>query len=300
MDRLKLLVADGCSWTAGDMVDPVLFPDEPWHVNHPLNAPYRFPKVWPHKLGKLLNVETENIASSGSSNDGIVRRILHKIPILLKKYKAEEICVVIGWTSPERKDFFFKEPEQDRSTWDTFYPAELDNHSVEHKEKIKFYNIYGRYYWNKEEYVSRYMISLITIHNYLKVNNIKHFFFDAFYEAPESVLNPDKHAVFESVSLNESLISLYDLWKNQTTYLEFLQLEGVFEQYFSIYEKVFIKESMIEIMKLEISETKQHNRRMKVFDETYHPTEFSHKLYAKHLYNRIQNHFLTNAFFSLL
>ena len=56
--KKKLLLADGCSWTAGDIVDPELFPDQPWHVNHPDNAQYRLPRGWPHKVGKLINYDT--------------------------------------------------------------------------------------------------------------------------------------------------------------------------------------------------------------------------------------------------
>ena len=41
----------------------------------------------------------------GSSNDGIVRRVLPNVLRLLTQYKPNELFVIIGWSSPERKDF---------------------------------------------------------------------------------------------------------------------------------------------------------------------------------------------------
>ena len=75
----KILLCDGDSWTAGDIVDPDIFGDQLEHVNHPDNRPYRLPKVWPHKLAKLLEVEVENTSVAASSNDAIVRRIVENV-----------------------------------------------------------------------------------------------------------------------------------------------------------------------------------------------------------------------------
>jgi lysophospholipase L1-like esterase len=103
----KILLCDGDSWTAGDIVDPKIFGDRKEEVNHPDNRPYRLPKVWPHKLGKLLNIEVDNIARSASSNDAIVRRTLRRVIELLETYQSEEIFVIIGWSSHNIKHLFF-------------------------------------------------------------------------------------------------------------------------------------------------------------------------------------------------
>ena len=94
----KVLYCDGDSWTAGDIVDPKLFGDNLAEVHHPDNAQYRLPRVWPDKLGKLLGIKTLNRAIAGSSNDGIVRRVLPNILRLLTQYKPEELFVIIGWS----------------------------------------------------------------------------------------------------------------------------------------------------------------------------------------------------------
>ena len=289
--KKKLLLADGCSWTAGDIVDPKLFPDQPWHVNHPDNAQYRLPRVWPHKLGNLLNYETLNISKAGSSNDGIVRRILNKLPSILKQYKSSQIIAIIGWTSPERKDFFWKDGEEDIRAWETMYPSQLENNALNHKDKKKFYDLYGRYFWNEEEYITRYITQVITLHSVFKANNIKHYFFDAFYESTEAVLDPDRHAVFESINLNKFIHSLHKHFIKQGGYLSEMNIGGLFETYFDLYDNLFIKKTMIERMKEELPPelAKDHDARLHLFDETYHPTELSHNLWAEYLNKQIKN-----------
>ena len=105
---MKLILCDGDSWTAGDIINPELklINENHANVNDPLNDSYRLPKVWPHKLGKLLNIDTLNIAHAGSSNDAIVRRTMRKVKELLLDYEAKDLFVIIGWSSPERKDFY--------------------------------------------------------------------------------------------------------------------------------------------------------------------------------------------------
>ena len=124
----KILLCDGDSWTAGDIVDPELFGDNLSEVNHPDNAQYRYPRVWPHKLGKLLDVDVINSSISGSSNDAIVRRAVGVVIDLLKAYQPNEIYVIIGWTSPERRDFYYRGYWDDSfiESWETLYPSQPD------------------------------------------------------------------------------------------------------------------------------------------------------------------------------
>ena len=98
----KLIVCDGDSWTSGDIIDPDL---DITHVNAKENDNYRLPKVWPHKLGKLLNIDVQNNAIAGSSNDGIVRRVtnsvLSNVDLIVDDpfgYRPEELFYIIGWS----------------------------------------------------------------------------------------------------------------------------------------------------------------------------------------------------------
>jgi|TARA_B100000287_G_scaffold430952_1_gene487222 lysophospholipase L1-like esterase len=182
----KLVYCDGDSWTAGDIVDPTLFGDNKAEVHHPDNEQYRLPRVWPHKLGKLLNVKVLNKAFAGSSNDGIVRRVLPNVLKLLTQYKPEQLFVIIGWSSPERKDFFYD------SEWKTIYPNEYKSLD-ENNEIDKFKKIYFKYFWEEEEYTQRYIEQNLLLHNFLVSKNVKHYFFDAFYETREDGMFHDKN-----------------------------------------------------------------------------------------------------------
>jgi len=135
----KIIICEGDSWTSGDMINPDI---ETTYVNHSDNDSYRLPKVWPHKLGKMLGINTLNFSEAGSSNDSVVRRLVPNIFNLLKKYNANEMFVIIGWSSPERKDFFTE------SNWETLYPAHNHRQGVESVNKL--WDIYVKHFWNEE------------------------------------------------------------------------------------------------------------------------------------------------------
>ena len=159
---MKLILCDGDSWTSGDIINPELEltgKDHP-NVNDPSNDDYRLPKVWPHKLGKLLNVETLNIAMAGSSNDGIVRRTMRKVKELLLDYKPEDLFVIVGWSSPERKDFYYT---GEWESWETIYPVQ-NHQTIPDKDIDTFYKIYQEKFWNEPEYVERYMQQNLLLH----------------------------------------------------------------------------------------------------------------------------------------
>ena len=168
----KIILCDGDSWTAGDIIDPELEKAGLTYINDPKNDKYRLPKVWPHKLGKLLSIvpglediEVWNTAVAGCSNDSIVRRVVENTFKLLDDYKPEEIFVVVGWSSPERKDFHYDYDGVKK--WETFYPhAILDPEQLGRrtKDEQEFYKSYVKYYWNEEEYFSRYIHNNLYLH----------------------------------------------------------------------------------------------------------------------------------------
>ena len=140
MDKLKVLLAEGDSWTAGDIIDPRITEDLAGNVNAKINDNYRLPKVWPHKLATKLGIKSMNTAVAGSSNDGIVRRVIDNVLNLLNKYEPHEIKVVIGLTSPERKDFYHKKDND--YGWDVLYPLDSSELSEERSLFKKFIRLY--------------------------------------------------------------------------------------------------------------------------------------------------------------
>ena len=246
---MKLILCEGDSWTAGDIIDPKIFGDRLDKVNDPRNRPYRLPKVWPHKLGNLLGVETDNNSVSGSSNDGIVRRLLKKIPDLLKTYESKDLFVIIGWSSPERKDFYYKGKWD---AWETIYPAQLEQDLSYDKDLQEFYRIYLEKFWNKEEYIERYIQHNLLIHHFLNSYGIKHIFFDAFYETKDV-------GIYDKLS-NDDLEPIKNIKENYSiskTFREILMKGDYFDE--------------------------------ELFGKDYHPTEKGHEIWARYLYDKINN-----------
>jgi len=251
----KIILCDGDSWTAGDIVDPELFGDELYHVNHPDNDQYRIPRVWPG----MLDYETINQSVAGSSNDAIVRRVLRKVIELLENNQPENLFVIVGWTSPERKDFYYK---NNHGSWETIYPAQLEqdfDYDDESKKELKqFYKIYLKYFWNREEYLERYIQQNLIIHYFLQDKGIKHLFFDAFYESKDGGLWDSK--------------DLLDTLSNQISNRTFS--DKLQKEFIELRNKFFIKISMQKYL----SSYSQKD----LFDGN-HPSTQGHKLWAKNI-----------------
>ncbi len=265
---IKKILCDGDSWTAGDIVDPKLFGDKVEHVHHPDNDQYRLPKVWPHKLGELLGISVLNTSYAGSSNDAIVRRVMPTILKLLKNYKPEELFVIVGWSSPERRDFFYD------GEWRCFYPPEFVGLELTN-DISKFKQIYLKYFWEKQEYITRYMQQNYLLHYFLKNKGIDHYFFDAFYER--------KHIDTDSKEFKEELGGMYNNIELEDDLSVVRSLTETTEEFFKIRGRVFKEKSFRSSLMID----DEH------FDKTlwdgYHPNETGHELWAKELYGDLND-----------
>tara|TARA_B100000029_G_scaffold328209_1_gene320527 strand:- start:186 stop:1004 length:819 start_codon:yes stop_codon:yes gene_type:complete len=262
----KIILCDGDSWTAGDIVDPNIFGDKLEHVNHPKNTEYRLPRVWPGKLEKLIGIETDNISIAGSSNDAIVRRTLRRVIQLLETYKPEEIFVIIGWSSPERKDFYYNGKWE---SWETLYPAQLSQDFPDMRLK-NFYEIYLDIFWNEEEYIERYIQQNLLLHHFLNSHNIKHLFFDAFYEKEDGM--------FKDVDIEETFYNFHSLRSDKIggdriRELEFSGNKYLIDEFLKLREKIFKKESFRRYIGF---------KDMKLWDGV-HPSEEAHEKWAQEL-----------------
>ena len=264
MDRVKykLLLAEGDSWTAGDIIDPNLQDKLNGNVNAPENDHWRLPKVWPSKLGKHINTEVINAAHAGSSNDGIARRTVNKVLELLKDNKPEDILVVIGFSSPERKDFFYARDNE--ASWDTIYP--LDNF-VNSPDRENFKKNYVNLYWNEFEYFTRYLNTVIYLHSFLQTKNIDHLFFNAFYQENNGKLN--------SRSFKKMLKRFQE--KHSEVFLNKIGISNLFKEYSIIEDCCFVNTSFKSYL---------DNQEGSYLDGL-HPSEEGHSIWAKFLANFI-------------
>ena len=261
----KILYAEGCSWTGGHLGESnhMLKPGLEYG-NHALlskeNDSYRLPKLWPHKLGKLLNIENvHNAGKPGSSNDSIVRRTVENVLGLLKNYSPDEIVVVIGWTSPERKDFFHRELTSKEGRWTTLQPSQnMEFYTRDAKDLEHFFNTYRKSFWQKEEFISRYVQQNLYLHYFLKSHDIEHLFYSSFYESPHGI---------DDMTRKE----YDDVLPNTTNH--FLNLPK------TIYKDLTFRKYVQEV---HIDENSNDRHKTKFFAD-HHPTELGHTLWAEEL-----------------
>ena len=278
----KILICDGDSWTAGDLIDPELFGDDMTHVNHPDNDQYRLPRVWPHKLGKLLNVEVSNISVAGSSNDAIVRRLIPNVMKLLGHYNSDDFFIIVGWSSPERKDFYFK---GEWNSWETLYPAQLTQ-SLPNKDLEKFYKIYLKYFWNEKEFMNRYINQNLYLHYFLKSKNIDHLFFNAFYESSALDFDDDVYKKFVEVGVsgmreNTDIIDDIKKFNGSESYGEYFNSANpyIVKEFLKVTDKVFKEVSFRNfLMEKGLFSSPQQ-----------HPNDMEHQLWAKELYKDLKD-----------
>lgn len=183
------LLVTGDSWTFGSEIKDPNLPDtvSDWD---PENNAYRIPKIWPTKLAKLINADDlTNISYPAASNDRIVRTTLSWITENYIKPGIsceDDLFVIVGLTSPERKDFYYRDPvDKHHAGWTTIWPNQT-NHPYHQRGMQPFFDNYRMYLWNQEEYVNRYVQQVLQLENFFKVHKIKYLFFQAFYNIDET------------------------------------------------------------------------------------------------------------------
>lgn len=262
----RIVITEGDSWTAGDIIDPVLVEQGLTHINAKQNDKYRLPRVWPGKLQNFLGVPVVNNAVAGSSNDGILRRLFNEVPKYLNDHRSKDIVVIVGFTSPERRDFCSKEG------WDTIYPLEVKSKSEAANLREEFQSIYTELYWRPEDYITRYINTVLSAYYFLSSLKVKFLFFNAFYENDFGLRN--KHTTREFI---ESFKEITEHGR-----LKYLNLDKSIDSYLDVHDKHFLPTSFLRYIK-----TKGSMDSTEYFYR-HHPTEISHVLWADHIYNHIK------------
>jgi len=178
------LYTNGCSWTAGNgiehdsLLDNVPYPER-WNYLNKLN--------WPSQLAKHLDITFTNEAIGAGSNKRMVRTTCE----FLRRYPKDEyknLLVVLGWTSVDRSEMYFKENENLKS-WCMFNASQpASSHgllfrpdfSLSFLSKIDswqkqyitdFFDIYPNY--------SYYFQEIYLLSNLLENLKIKYMFFSS-------------------------------------------------------------------------------------------------------------------------
>ncbi len=194
----KVLFANGDSWTFGSeiMAPEFCVPNGQagagmagrylpgkFDFGH-YNDFYRIPRIWPSYLGEILDIPTVvNVAAPARSNDTIYENTIEWIleNYISKGKSTDELLVVIGWSTPERKNVIIGD---DKTSWMTFWPAMHDDSYYKSDIAKEYFKFYVTNLWVEQEYIKRFVEQNYQLQNFFKTHNIDYYLFNAFYLTP--------------------------------------------------------------------------------------------------------------------
>lgn len=205
----RQLICNGDSWVFGsEIVDPELAKQYPVDVHvgnydhKKENDHYRLPRIFPTKLADKLNADAINLSWPADDNQSICNRT---IEFITKNYintglGVDHLFVVIGWSSPERVRFWYKDDERNQKF--IIWPS-LEWFDTQAQEK--FWRLYVAYMWNKEEFIPRYVDTVLRFQNFCNEHGIKFVMFNAFYQGQGSGCS---HAIEHDFNVEQELTQL--------------------------------------------------------------------------------------------
>jgi len=148
---------------------------------------HRYIKLFGNKVNATKIVD---LSIPGTSNDTIVRQLFRWLSSYgyIAGKDTSELFVNIGWTSPERKDFCYKDRlPGENGRWITFYP--LWKHDYAQSGLNDFRDLYITNFWTTEEYMHRWIMQVWQIQMLLKSLNIKYVMHQAFYHHHKAMIH---------------------------------------------------------------------------------------------------------------
>lgn len=192
-DNKLEIVCDGDSWVFGcEIADPKIAAryDASTHPGAydflEENDEYRTPKIFSTHLAKLLDARVTNLSWPADDNGTILRRTIDYISAeyLSTGKSTENLFVIVGWSSPERNSFWYK--DDDMSLPFRLWPQVPHFNSAVQK---KVWELYVAYMWHAEEYIPRYVLNVLQLQNFCNQHNIKWMCFNSFYQSPNRSIN---------------------------------------------------------------------------------------------------------------
>lgn len=188
MSEKLTVITNGDSWVFGcEIVDPKISArysasDHPGKYDYTEeNDAYRLPRIFPTHLSTLLDADVINLSWPADDNGSILRRTLNYIidRYISKNRSTENLLVILGWSSPERNSFWYKDYQISRPfrLWPQVQHFDAD-------PQKEFWKLYVQHMWNREEYIPRYILNVIQLQNFCDANNIRWLCFNSFYQSP--------------------------------------------------------------------------------------------------------------------
>ena len=152
MSKKLEIICDGDSWVFGcEIVNPELakkYGKDVYCGEYDYfeeNDEYRIPKIFPTHLGKLMDANIINLSYPADDNGTILNRTITYISneYLAKNKPTDNLFVIVGWSSPERNVFYYKDDKINMRF--RLWPQ------VKHfdsKAQEEFWKIYVTYLWH--------------------------------------------------------------------------------------------------------------------------------------------------------
>lgn len=287
---MKEIICDGDSWTFGcEIVDPKLQNEYPSNT-HPgeydfleENDDYRKPKIFSTHLQNLLDTKVTNLSWPADDNGSILRRTINYITnnyISLGK-STTDLFVIVGWSSPERNSFWYKDEKISRPF--RLWPN-VKHFDATPQEEI--WKLYVQYLWNQEEYITRYVYQVVQFQTFCQAHNIKWMCYNSFYQVPDKNVGD-----WYDLNISEELIKLkgkiggyqYQKPDIDTRYNENIDLLPLWDTVDSI--RFYKKNSANNTFKSFITKNNHDN----AFNG-WHPSPSSHEIWAKELVRYINEY----------
>lgn len=294
---VKKLLVNGDSWTFGSEIMAPEFcvsPGEKGHGMagiykdgyedfHECNDYYRIPRIWPTILGNMMGADVVNLSRPARSNDTIYEDTVHWLleNYILPSISTDDLTVIIGWSSPERKNIILQETNNDIHRF-TLWPGMNDDRYYQTWGAKKLFKFYVTYLWLEQEYIKRYVEQNYNLQNFCKAHGIKYYVFNAFYAQPD-LGGPDKWSDLNVLEMIDKWDNLVDTWADGEYNWNNIKV-SLRNQWSQINNRNFINKDALSFRSY-IHNNVSENVRM----NNWHPSPESHDVWAKYLYDWIKN-----------
>jgi hypothetical protein len=128
---------------------------------------------------------------------------------LAKNIPTDNLLVIVGWSSPERNSFWYKDEK-------TSYRFRLwpQVPLFETEQQKQFWELYVSYFWNSEEYMTRYVMNVLQLQNFCDSNGIKWMCFNSFYQTPTKDISEWNATALDDVSKELTKDGIYNFGRS--------------------------------------------------------------------------------------
>lgn len=297
--KMQRLIANGDSWTYGsELYDPKLVNElDPRDINYgkklndlnedPRNFRYRLTSNYTWHMAQYYRADVINLSVPADNNNHIAERTVDYI--LSENLSGPDNFVIIGWTAPERNDYYMFKPN-DISFRHRIFPDSLERET--YPPATRFLEVYLSEMVVAEEYWTRYAKNVFMVESLLRQRNIPYLMFNAFYagipmESKEQWQSlPDAHI---SNQIHACKTIGYSCAKNVNV---FEKSHDVAVQLWKTVDPIrwYKKDQFTSSFRTEVV-----SRLEKPFAAGLHPNESAHKVWAEVLISYIEQHGLRAA-----